>query len=89
MAQLANDPILQASLDDVALFGGDFDASNDETSNDVQDELHALFWQSKLSIDTDGDDPFAERHLRFCLYRLEPDQKIVDAVLPYLSKNLG
>jgi hypothetical protein len=83
LAQLANDPILQAALDDVALLGGDFHGSNDQTSNDVQDELHALFWQSKLSIDTDGDDPFAERHLRFCLYRLEPDQKIVDAVLPY------
>lgn len=87
LAQLANNPILQAALDDVALFGEDFDASNDETSNDVQDELHALFWQSKQSIDTDGDDPFAERHLRFCLYRLEPDPKIVDTVLPYFVEN--
>ena len=83
LAQLANDPILQAALGDVALFGEDFDASNDQTSNDVQDELRALFWQSKQSIDTNGDDPFAERHLRFCLYRLEPDPKIVDAIRPY------
>ncbi len=83
--QVIEDPILEPFLHDVALLGEDFNSPKvtPSSTSTVQDDLQRLFWQSKHSIDTDNSDPFAERHLRFCLYRLEPDPKIVNAVLPY------
>jgi len=88
------DPLLEPSLHDVALLGEDFNAKVDppKTAPTVQQELLELFGKSKRSIDFDDSDPFAERHLRFCLYRLEPDPGIVVAVLslfverPWLSE---
>lgn len=80
------DPILEPSLHDVALLGEDFNDRNDapDPTPTIQQELIDLFWKSKKSIDSNHEDPFAERHFRFCLYRLEPDTRIIDAVLPYL-----
>jgi hypothetical protein len=79
------DPLLEPSLHDVALLGEDFNVRADPSkpAPTVQQELLELFWKSKHSIDSDDGDPFAERHLRFCLYRLEPDPEIVAAILPF------
>ena len=80
---MTGDPILKAPLRDVALMGDDLDTLTDDSPSTPQDDLRTLFWKSKKSIDSDDGDLFAERHLRFCLYRLQPDEEIVDAVLPY------
>lgn len=79
------DPLLQPSLHDVALLGDDISKAQDPArpAVGVEEELLRLFWRSKESIDSDHQEPFAERHLRFCLYRLDFDLEIAEAVLPF------
>lgn len=81
------DLLSEPQLHDVALKGEECDteANHMHTTPLVQDELLALFRQSKDFIDSNnGSDPFAERHLRFCLYRLAPNPTVVNSVLLYL-----
>lgn len=83
------DSLEEPSLHDVALLGDDFDVEHQNidllaANAALQQDLIDLFWQSKKSIDDSGSDPFAERHLKFCLYRLDPNPEIVKAILPYL-----
>ena len=83
LPELLNEP----SLGDIAKLGDSFSSKemNLQTSkNELQEKLKDLFWQSKEYIDSFKEDPFAERHLKFCLYRLEADPEITEAVLPYL-----
>ncbi|MBE9207791.1 hypothetical protein IQ244_14940 [Nostoc sp. LEGE 06077] len=84
-----NDTLEEPSLHDVALLGEDFDVENENLDllvahSALQKDLLDLFWQSKKSIDGSASDPFAERHLKFCLNRLDPNLEIVTAILPYL-----
>lgn len=82
-----SDSLIEPSLHDIAKLGGDFledDKDIEATRYELQERLKKLFWQSKEYIDSFKEDPFAERHLRFCLYRLDPDPGIAKAVLPYL-----
>lgn len=53
--------------------------------NEVQEDLKQLFWSSFSAINNndEGEYPFAERHLRFTLYRLEPDAEITNAIIPF------
>ncbi len=81
------DSLAEPSLHDVAVLGEDSDTQNIDSqtiASGLQDDLLKLFLQSKESIDSSGSDPFAERHLKFCLYRLDPNLTIVSAILPYL-----
>ncbi len=81
------DSSTEPSLHNIAKLGGDFleeDKNVQATRYELQERLKELFWQSKEDIDSFKEDPFAERHLRFCLYRLDPDSVIAKAVLPYL-----
>ncbi|MDQ3006467.1 MAG: RNA-directed DNA polymerase, partial [Chloroflexota bacterium] len=84
------DPLSEPSLHDVALLGMDSIQGFIETTSNslsIQNELREIFWNSKNSIDKeDLSDPYAERHLKFCLYRLEPNEKIAEAVIPYLTE---
>jgi hypothetical protein len=51
----------------------------------IQEDLLELFWQSKNSLYSNNDsNRFAERHLKFCLTRLNPNPEIVFAIIPYL-----
>ncbi|MEP0885634.1 RNA-directed DNA polymerase [Trichocoleus sp. ST-U3] len=87
--QTLPDSTAEPSLHDVAILGEDIDADNNPlqaTDVLIQHELVELFWQSKQSLDSTGSDPFAERHIKFCLTRLEPNPEVVDAILPYLIK---
>lgn len=88
--KVKGDPLNEPSLHDVALLGMDsINGFVETTSNDpsVQDELRDLFWNSKESIDSkDDDNPYAERHLKFCIYRLEPNEKIAESIIPYLTE---
>ena len=79
------DPLIEPSLQDVALLGEEIDigARAADIVPTAQESLRELFWKSKRAIDSNNGDPFAERHLRFCLYRLTGDDVIVAAVLPY------
>jgi hypothetical protein len=54
------------------------------SKNELQEELKRLFWQTQKNLSLSKEENFAERHLRFCLYRLEADLSIAEAVLPYL-----
>ncbi|MEH2276724.1 MAG: RNA-directed DNA polymerase [Nostoc sp.] len=83
------DSLAEPSLHDVALLGEDCEIGNRSldlliATSGLQEDLLELFWQSKKSIDAGGNNPFAERHLKFCLYRLDPNPAIVTAILPYL-----
>ncbi|WP_292736327.1 RNA-directed DNA polymerase [Nostoc sp. JL31] len=83
------DSLAEPSLHDVALLGEDCEIGNASidlliATSGLQEDLLELFWQAKKSIDSSGNDPFAERHLKFCLYRLDPNPAIVTAILPYL-----
>jgi hypothetical protein len=82
------DPLNEPSLHDVALLGMDSINGFVETTSSnssIQDELREIFWRSKNSIDTkDENNPYAERHLKFCVYRLEPNEKIAEAIISYL-----
>jgi retron-type reverse transcriptase len=82
------DPLLQPSMQDVALLGEDLDSATNHPSplQTTQQELIALFRKSKKSIDSGDGDPFAERHFRFCLYRLLPNVEIINAILPYFTE---
>lgn len=81
------DPLNEPSLHDIAKLGdgifGDIE-DPEAVRKDLQATLRELFWQSKEYIDSFNEDLFAERHLKFCLYRLDSDPKIVNAILPYL-----
>ncbi|NJM76990.1 MAG: hypothetical protein HC852_15880 [Acaryochloridaceae cyanobacterium RU_4_10] len=46
--------------------------------------MKRLFWQTHKDLSLSKEENFVERHLRFCLYRLEADLSIAEAVLPYL-----
>ncbi len=84
---LLPDPLFESSLHDVAVLGEDFAVRVKQPALfhlSIQDRLLELFWQAKHSIDSNSADPFAERHLRFCLWRLRPNPAIVNAILPYL-----
>lgn len=82
------DPLNEPSLHDVALLGTDSIHGFVETKSNgssIQDELREIFWRSKVSVDAGSqDNPYAERHLKFCLYRLEADEKVADSIIPYL-----
>lgn len=80
-----SDPLLNPTLQQVAQRQENF---NNETASpgnrsSVQSALLKLFWQSMKTLDMD---PFAERHLRFCLWRLDPHPDVVIAILPYLTE---
>jgi hypothetical protein len=79
------DPLLEPSLHDLAVLGDEVDKRETPPSPTptAQEQLLTLFRQSKQAIDSNGADPFAERHLRFCLYRLDFDPDIAEEVLPY------
>jgi retron-type reverse transcriptase len=86
-APTLTDSLAEPSLHDVAVLGEDIDTENTDSqtaASGLQDDLLKLFWQSKESLDSNGSDPFAERHLKFCLYRLNSAPTIVCAILPYL-----
>ena len=81
------DPLLNPSLHNVALLDENHNLTQNLPETSMQEELIDIFWQAKKSIDLGrdkDDDPFAERHLKFCLYRLEPNTEIAKAILPYL-----
>ncbi len=76
------DSLSEPSLHDIAAQGLDFDP---DTQTEVppekpslQQELCELFWQSAKKLDKD---PYAERHLRYCLWRLSPDSDIRNFVI--------
>jgi retron-type reverse transcriptase len=79
------DTLSEPSLHDIAGQGFDFDADQPtETppeNPDVQNELSILFWQAVKEL---GDNPYAERHMRYCLWRLSPDDSIRDFVVQNL-----
>lgn len=74
------DPLLDSSLHDVALID---DVGDVDSLDKIQDNLISLFWESLYELQKNSHAPFAERHIRFCLYRLQPVPDITDAVLPY------
>jgi retron-type reverse transcriptase len=84
---LSTDPLLEPTVQQVALLGAELDSATHASPPPPtpQQDLLALFWRSKERIDSDGD-PFAERHLRFCLYRLSPNVDVVNAVLAYFTE---
>jgi hypothetical protein len=49
----------------------------------VQQELETLFWSSFRSMVANDGDQYAERHVRFALYRLQPVPSITQAILPF------
>lgn len=86
---LGIDPLKQRKLKDIALNGdlaldtADIESVVEE-SEDIQNSLLEFFWQSKKDLDNNSDE-YAERHLRFCLYRLTGYQIVAHAVLDYLE----
>jgi len=87
-AKVSPDPLNEPSLHDVALLGIETAHGFIETTSKdptIQEDLSEIFWSSKKSIDSDdSSNPYAERHLKFCLYRLQPDEKVAESVIPYL-----
>ncbi|MEO7840386.1 MAG: RNA-directed DNA polymerase [Anaerolineales bacterium] len=79
------DTLTEPSLHDIASQGFDFDLDQPAevlTDNpDCQNELSALFWQSVKELDKN---PYAERHIRYCLWRLEPDDSVRDFIIQNL-----
>lgn len=88
LEQTVSDPLLEPSLHDVAILGEDINLDNNDSqvpNSKIQDELLDLFWKSKEYIDLNKDsERFAERHLKFCLTRLESNPDVVLGILPYL-----
>ncbi len=86
---LGIDPLKQRQLKDIALNGylaigiEDIESIVEE-SEDIQNSLLDFFWQSKEALDNASDE-YAERHLRFCLYRLAGHQSVAYAVIDYLE----
>jgi len=62
-----------------------------EGLEELQRDIQEIYWQSLKNLDN-ADFPFAERHLKFALYRLNPNPAITKAVLsvyvdrPWLSQ---
>jgi hypothetical protein len=87
-AKVSPDPLSVPSIHDVALLGIDTAQGFVETISknpSIQEDLLDIFWNSKKSIDSDNArNPYAERHLKFCLYRLQPDEKVAESIIPYL-----
>jgi hypothetical protein len=80
------DTLSEPSLDDIASQGFDFDpdkpAEAAQADNpDLQNELSTLFWEAVKELDSS---PYAERHLRYCLWRLSPNDSIRDFVIQNL-----
>lgn len=80
------DSLVEPSLHDIAGQGFDFDPDQPienppENPENVQNELSTIFWQA---IDGLGSNPYAERHMRYCLWRLSPDDSIRDFVVQNL-----
>jgi len=67
-----NDPILESSLKNVAMFGEDFQHTEQivQRAESIQEELSTIFWKSICSTKANDGYAFAERHMRFALYRL-------------------
>lgn len=86
--KVSPDPLNEPSLHDVALLGADTADGFVKTSSpdpSLQERLQEIFWNSKKAIDSDDkSNSYAERHLKFCLYRLKPDERISESVIPYL-----
>jgi hypothetical protein len=86
---LGIDPLNEAKINQIALNG---EVALDETvfeslveeDKEIQNSLLDLFWDAKKSLDEKTDE-FAERHLRFCLYRLKGNQEVAYSVLDYLN----
>jgi retron-type reverse transcriptase len=76
------DSLSEPSLHDIAAEGFEFDPDQPPhaltASKEVQDELSVIFWQAVSEL---GNDPYAERHMRYCLWRLSPDDSIRDFVV--------
>lgn len=53
----------------------------DDVLRSAQEELQKLFWKALKAL-LDDSDQFAERHVRFALFRLAPTAEITQAVLP-------
>jgi hypothetical protein len=49
---------------------------------EVQEQLKVLFWESLSDVKNRSENLFAERHLRFALYRLNPEPDITEAIIP-------
>ena len=62
-------------------FLGLIDKMHQEMLLKAQKELRELFWESFKDLDS-PEHPFAERHLRFAVYRLEPEPDITEKILP-------
>lgn len=82
------DPLTEPPLHDVAVLGDDINTENNDSQapeSAIQEDLLELFWQSENSLYSNPDsNRFAERHLKFCLTRLDPNPEIVFAIIPYL-----
>ncbi len=74
------DPLKEVAVLDVVLVNED-DDEHDSYAH-VQNDLINLFWES-FSEHQKGHSPNSERHIRFCLYRLQPETKITKKILPF------
>lgn len=76
------DTLSEPSLHDIAAQGFDFDpdlpAEVSPDNPDLQNELSSIFWQAVSEL---GKNPYSERHMRYCLWRLSPDDSIRDFVI--------
>lgn len=83
--QNEDDTLSEPSIHDIASQGFDFDPDNPlETPQnhiDLQNELLIIFWQAIKELD---ENPYAERHLRYCLWRLAPDDSVKDYIIEHL-----
>lgn len=79
------DTLSEPSLHDIAGQGFDFDPDQPTEAPpenpDVQNDLSTLFWRAVSEL---GNNPYAERHMRYCLWRLSPDDSVRDFVVQNL-----
>jgi len=79
------DTLSEPSLHDIAGQGFDFDPDQPieapPENPDVQNDLSILFWRAVSEL---GSNPYAERHMRYCLWRLFPDDSVRDFVVQNL-----
>jgi retron-type reverse transcriptase len=61
------------------------DKGGDTSLNSLlQDSMVNWFWQLKERLDTNDNDRFDEKHLRFLIWRLEPNTSIAKTLIPLL-----
>ncbi|MFZ2489765.1 MAG: RNA-directed DNA polymerase [Anaerolineae bacterium] len=79
------DTLSEPSLHDIAGQGFDFDPDQPIEASpenpDVQNDLSILFWRAVSEL---GNNPYAERHMRYCLWRLSSDDSVRDFVVQNL-----